>query len=298
MDNLRWDHFILREKNILLVGESEGNGHPYSWGAIINGYKRDRFICPQYPLIQEYLSKQKWPNEAIDGFRVTHYLANCEKSGISVANSIGATFIHLHDFFPENFIGYFDAILIARDDVGSVREEILKNLCILGVDIYLDKPLALTPEGLERISRLEAYKGQIFSCSALRFSNVVNEIRRDIPTSIAASTPGSWDKYSIHLIEPILSALNFPKFKSSYSTNSRKDYIIDNNISISVEVRGNVSSRDIYFDISNGEYQKRLVFDDTFHAFKRALHHFLHRDYKLDDKYQEKQETIVSWIDA
>jgi hypothetical protein len=41
-----------------IIGMSEGNGHPYSWSAIFNGYDRNEMEreCP-YACIPEYLNQ-------------------------------------------------------------------------------------------------------------------------------------------------------------------------------------------------------------------------------------------------
>ena len=56
-----------------IIGLSEGNGHPYSWAAICNGF--DSVVikdCP-FPVIPEYLSKKVYPDEFLtDIAQVTH----------------------------------------------------------------------------------------------------------------------------------------------------------------------------------------------------------------------------------
>ena len=39
-----------------MIGYNEGNGHPYSYSAIFNGYNRKELLkkCP-YPIIKKYL---------------------------------------------------------------------------------------------------------------------------------------------------------------------------------------------------------------------------------------------------
>ena len=55
-----------------ILGESEGNGHPYSWSAICNGYSKTEILNCNYPEIIHYLSKEKWPESKIKGVRITH----------------------------------------------------------------------------------------------------------------------------------------------------------------------------------------------------------------------------------
>jgi hypothetical protein len=44
-----------------IIGMSEGNGHPYSWSAIINGYNMDHMLDCPFPVIPEYLFKEPYP---------------------------------------------------------------------------------------------------------------------------------------------------------------------------------------------------------------------------------------------
>ena len=50
----------------------EGNGHPYSWSAIINGYDSAEMARCPYPAIPAYLGKQALDTVRIPGARVTH----------------------------------------------------------------------------------------------------------------------------------------------------------------------------------------------------------------------------------
>ena len=36
-----------------IIGMSDGNGHPYSWSAIFNGYNRDEMQKCTFPVIPE-----------------------------------------------------------------------------------------------------------------------------------------------------------------------------------------------------------------------------------------------------
>ena len=58
---------------LAMLGMVEGNGHPYSWTAIINGrYDHALMQASGFPTIPQYLGAQ--PREAlgIRGARVTH----------------------------------------------------------------------------------------------------------------------------------------------------------------------------------------------------------------------------------
>jgi hypothetical protein len=60
------------EISIAMLGMVDGNGHPYSWSAIINGYDKDEMKKCPFPVIPQYLGLQPPKNFGIPGCRVTH----------------------------------------------------------------------------------------------------------------------------------------------------------------------------------------------------------------------------------
>ena len=44
-----------------VIGLSKGNGHPYSWSAICNGYDHAKMLSCGFGVIPQYLSERKWP---------------------------------------------------------------------------------------------------------------------------------------------------------------------------------------------------------------------------------------------
>ena len=62
----------MKQLKLGIIGLSKGNGHPYSWSVIFNGYNPEVMKeCP-FPVIPEYLSKQKFPEDLIKEGHVTH----------------------------------------------------------------------------------------------------------------------------------------------------------------------------------------------------------------------------------
>jgi len=61
-----------KELRLAMLGMIEGNGHPYSWSAIVNGYDPVEMAeCP-YPSIIAYMGRQPLESIGIPGARVTH----------------------------------------------------------------------------------------------------------------------------------------------------------------------------------------------------------------------------------
>jgi hypothetical protein len=61
-----------RELKLAMLGMIEGNGHPYSWSGIINGYDPDEMAKCPYAGIPIYMGKQPLESVRIPGARVTH----------------------------------------------------------------------------------------------------------------------------------------------------------------------------------------------------------------------------------
>ena len=60
------------ELRLAMLGMIEGNGHPYSWSAIVNGFDPAAMAACPYPAILDYLGKQRVEDVRIPGARVTH----------------------------------------------------------------------------------------------------------------------------------------------------------------------------------------------------------------------------------
>jgi len=69
-----------------IIGISEGNGHPYSWSAIFNGYDPEEMKKCPFPVIPDYLSKQKFPDDFLtDIAEVTHVLTQDTETSKNIA---------------------------------------------------------------------------------------------------------------------------------------------------------------------------------------------------------------------
>ena len=197
----------MKELRLGIVGLSEGNGHPYSWSAIFNGCDMEYMKDCGFPVIPEYLSKQKFPDDCIPNATVTHVWTQDRTVSEHVAK---AAFIpHIADR-PEDMIEKVDAVLLARDDPEN-HYDMARPFIEAGLPIYIDKPLAVSREEAERIYAMERYPGQIFTCSALAYSNGVRRLDIGDLYHIDATCIKDWKKYAIHVVEP---ALRFFDYKT------------------------------------------------------------------------------------
>lgn len=263
-----------------VMGLSEGNGHPYSWSAICNGYDPTVMQSCPFPTIPEYLARQTFPDDALEGARVTHVWTQDRQLSEHVAAA--ALVSHVVDDY-EAMIGQVDGVLLARDDAERHVEMSLPFLAA-GVPIYIDKPIATTLTDLNTLFGRQKYVGQIFSCSALRYSDSLQldeaarqklgEIRH-----VDAIAPKSWEKYGVHLLDPVMQILGLygqPCTVKGVEQEGVQVVTVQwNSLSATFSCVGNLPAEiRLRFHGSLGTTTER-VFNDSFASFKRALEQFV-----------------------
>ena len=159
-----------------LIGSSEGNGHPYSWSAIINGYDQAKIKTCGFPVISEYLSSHLNNSSHVQGARVTHVWTQDPIESKKIADT---TFIETVVPNLGDLVNEVDAILLARDDASN---HLIQSRLFIesGLPIYIDKPLAFTKSQALKILKLQKYPGQVFSCSAFNFSPELEAFLRNM----------------------------------------------------------------------------------------------------------------------
>src|SRR3990172_8944646 len=96
-----------------VIGMSPGNGHPYSWSAIFNGFDKKKMSKCPFPVIPQYLGEQDPETMCIEDAKVTHVWTHDRKVSEDIA---GASLIpHVVDEMSD-MIGEVDGVLLARDD--------------------------------------------------------------------------------------------------------------------------------------------------------------------------------------
>ena len=265
--------------NIGMIGISEGNGHPYSWSAIINGYDEEHMKSCPFPVIPEYLGKQTWPESAISNATVSSIWTQDERISKQIAKASNIKNICKNI----ESLKSCDCIMLARDDYKNhLRHS--KFFLEKGIPIYIDKPIATSIDDLDELYSYQKYEGQIFTCSALRFcsdlkikqeeKSLIGEIQ-----SIKAITPKDWEKYSIHVIEPVLNLIpNQYDIKSSKLTNpgsSKQFDVIWNSNIITTFISTGDNKQSFEIEVIGSLGKIVLKHKNTFSAFKNAIEVFL-----------------------
>ena len=96
--------------NLGLIGYNEGNGHPYSFSAIINGYNEDAMKRSRYPQISNYLDARKKSDFDIYDAEINYVWTPYDEVSNEISN------MHQH----YRWMTYHRRDLFHRDRLGQV----------------------------------------------------------------------------------------------------------------------------------------------------------------------------------
>ena len=286
-----------------IIGLSPGNGHPYSWAAICNGYNKSEMSKCPFPVIPQYLNKQKFPDDQLKNAIVTHIWTQDKKLStyIAQASKIPNIVNNLEDL-----IGKVDGVLLARDDAEK-HLQLATPFLRAGIPIYIDKPIATNLKTLTEIFKLRKHRNQIFTCSALSFAKELklstqDKINIKNVKFIDAKIMKKWSTYAVHIIEPVVTQLpkNIKPTKFSKLKNGQINQLTvtwSNGLVTRFTTTGNVFTP-IIFTYTNESTQIIKQFSDTFLAFKNALQKFVKIIENKDTPFSDKFVTqIVNLIE-
>jgi predicted dehydrogenase len=211
-----------------IIGLSEGNGHPYSWTAIINGDYNEKLMADcGYPVIPAYLGANR-DTLGIEDAKVTHIWTQDKALSKKVAEA--ALIENVADDMND-MIGEVDAVLLARDDPENHRQ-MAEAFIDADVPLFIDKPLAFSRDDLDYFTEKVEQGKFIMSCSAMRYSAGVQSQRDQLPSigrPKLAVAVGAKDlrKYTVHYLEGMIAFLGDPKVKTvQHISESGKDIIL------------------------------------------------------------------------
>jgi len=264
---------------LAMLGMVEGNGHPYSWSAILNGYDPAEMAKCPYPVIPAYLSKQPPGAFGIGGARVTHiWTDNPEEAGRVARASLIPEILAR----PEDAIGRVDAVVIPTDK-GHEHVTRARPFIEAGLPVFIDKPLADNSEDLKAFMVWQAEGRAILSGSCLRYAREFEPYHASAQglgqlRLVTITTPKSWERYGIHALEGIYPVLG-PGFLTA-----RNSGTVERNIVHFKHVGGADAVAAAIADLTGafgvlGLYgtagHARAAFTDTFYAFKKQLEGFI-----------------------
>lgn len=253
--------------------EDKGNGHPFSFSSIINGYSETGYKLSNYKLILNYLKKKKRKDFKIKNVKITHawtqnpkitkILCKASKIKYPVKNYI-------------EMIDKIDALIIARDDM---HYEISKPFLEKKIPVFIDKPLSTKINELNYFKKY-MLRGQLMSTSGFRFSDETKILKKELKKLgkiklIIANVSNDWRKYGVHMLD-VIDELGFLKVKKIQKIKSKyPSFILLNNKKVNIIINclgKNSPLYNISIIGSNGKFE--IDFKDNFVSFKNTLTKF------------------------
>jgi hypothetical protein len=193
-----------RNIRLAMLGMVEGNGHPYSWSAIINGtYDPKAMADCGYPVIPQYLGAEPKENLGIPGAKVTHVWCDDPADSARVARAVGIPHVANR---AEDVIGQVDAAIIATD-CGWEHVDRARPFIEAGIPVFIDKPLCDNEDHLRQFVAWQREGKPLLSTSCMRYAREFVAVREKMaaavgqPRLITITTPKTWERYGIHALE-------------------------------------------------------------------------------------------------
>lgn len=260
-----------------MIGFSEGNGHPFSFSAIVNGYDDARFAEAGWPVILDYLRKQPAGRFGIGDAKVTHAWT---QDPATTGRLCAACRIDTACADTSEMLGAIDALIVARDDWASHAQLALPFLRS-GIPVFIDKPLTLDSAELTSFMPF-LENGLLMSCSGLRYAGELDPMRVPEPDTgpirlISGTVLNGLDKYGIHLIEAVAS------LGSAYArpiaitrlVAPHASYLLhfDNGVPFHLDCLGNVG-KTFHLSVFGERSHRHFDLHDNFSAFRGTLEKF------------------------
>ncbi len=264
---------------LAMLGMVDGNGHPYSWSAIFNGYDSAEMAHCPYPTIPAYLDAA--PKEAlgIPGAKVTHVWTDDPADAPRVAE---ASLIPNVVARPEDVIGHVDAVVVATDK-GHEHVSRCRPFIEAGLPVFVDKPLVDNAEDLAVFRQWVADGHPILSSSALSYAREFLPYhggRHDLGELrfVSATTAKSWGRYGIHALSAAYPVLG-PGFLTARNT-GRETCDLVHFTHASGAYLCVAAIEDMYggfgcLQLCGTESSAQVKFQNTFFAFKAQLEAFV-----------------------
>lgn len=256
-----------------MIGYNEGNGHPFSFAAIVNGFDEAAMREAGWGVIADYLAPRSAGELGIPGVEVSHVWAPDPEIAEQIRRASRVP--HRVNEVGE-LIGRVDAVMIARDD-WQEHERLAKPFLDAGLPTFVDKPLTLDESELRRF---EPYldRGLLASWSGLRFAPELDALLElpEPPDRIQGSGPLHWDTYAIHLLEPALRLSRRSPVAVVPRAGAHESVTVElaGGGRIDVDVLGDPSTP-FTLTVPSAEGTVRVDLRDRFTSFKRAIEHFV-----------------------
>lgn len=287
-----------KEIKLAVLGMVDGNGHPYSWSAIINGYDHDAMEKCPFAGIPVYLFREPKSSFGIPGVRVTHVHTDDPKDAEEISK---ASLVPNILEKPEDAIGQVDAVIVATD-IGHEHVRRCRPFVEAGVPLFVDKPMVDNLEDLRTFNNWVKQGAVILSSSSARYTKEYMPYRlshSDLgPLRFACiSMAKTWERYGIHALEGLYPILG-PGFVAVRNSGSKTRNIVhlehesgaDVVLAVTDDMYGGFGSAMLVGTQGNATMRA----NDTFYSFKAQLVAFINylRTGQLPFPFEETIELM------
>lgn len=189
--------------NFGMVGMNPGNGHPYSFTAVFNGFDPESLEKCDFPIIRQYLKQHHRNQEFISTARVSHIWT--QDRALSEQVSAISRIPTIADSL-EQLVAETDGIIFARDDIWN-HFEMARPIFKTGKPVYMDKLLCATKEELKIWSREIPADYPLMTASSFRYAPLVKAAAQTVaekkPLMVHGVSPCIWIRYAPHLLDAL-----------------------------------------------------------------------------------------------
>ena len=286
---------------LAMLGMVDGNGHPYSWSAIINGrYDAQAMADCGFPVIPKYLGAEPPENLGTPGAKVTHVWCDDPDDAVRIARAACIPNVVTQ---AEDVIGQVDAVIIPTDR-GWEHVDRARPFVEADLPVFIDKPLSDREDHLRQFVAWSRQGKSFLSTSAMRYAREFRTAAEQMssvvgqPRMITMTTPKSWERYGVHALEGVYPLLTPGGWLSAANTGTENANIVHVRHSSGVDVVL-AAVADMYgafgkMNIYGTQGALAAGFADTFFAFKSQLAAFVDylRTGHLPFPFAETEEII------
>jgi predicted dehydrogenase len=259
-----------------ILGVSEGNGHPFSFSSIINGFDDAGLAASGWPGIYNYVRRRDASEFGIGDLQVTH--AWTQDAEVTQALCRAARIPNVVADVAA-MQGEIDALIVARDDP-ETHLELARPFLEAGLPVLIDKPLSLDPEAL-RFFAPYLESGKLMSCSGMRYARELDEVRAGLggygrPLLLRGAVVLSWEKYGIHLIDAFfnVTAARPVSVTALEAPHTSVAVAMDDGSLLQIDALGDDAPPTFHFDVWGTKARSSHDVTDNFSMFRRMLWHF------------------------
>jgi len=270
-----------KELRIGILGMTEGNGHPYSWSAMFNGYDPAEMETCGFPVIPQYLAKQPKETFGIPGAKITCICCTGYAEREEAEHMARAALIPTVYDDPTEMIGNVDAVIVATD-VGDEHVERCRPFIEAGIPMFIDKPLVNKEEDLRTFVKWRKEGAHFITSSSMRYCKEFepyykNRYELGELMYICSTMAKKYETYGIHALEAMYPLLGqgFVSVRNT-GTYERTVVHIKHESGCNVNIIQGIGMAGAGMMLLGSAGTRQLVAGDSYYSFKKQLDLFVH----------------------